>query len=115
MLDTDDEISSAVQAILDARPTFKVGDRVRTRLDGECQVLGEPNSPLALAGAKGHVPDEDGRLGTVDLVHVSPVGALAFLAEQGHTVCVLFDEAVLVGGRWCRGGYFAPTELEPLP
>jgi hypothetical protein len=97
MLDIDDEISSAVQAILDARPTFRVGDQVRIRLEGECRVTA--------GSTHGH----DGEAGTVALLYAELHGEEIY---DGHGVFVAFRGDA--EGR-TEGGWFALTELEPLP
>lgn len=87
----------------DLRPywpgTFKVGDRVRVRLSGECPFMrGE--------GEIVHAPEEDGVTGTVDRV-TCPF-------TPGHPIDVIFDTSYRLNGQTWVGGCFAAAELEPL-
>lgn len=110
MLDTDDQqISSAVQSILDARPTYRVGDRVRVRLSGECvrawggyTVFGEKKLRVK---THGHYEALHGRCGVIDLVN-----------GDDHPYRVVFDRPLRLDARYqLVRGLFAATELELLP
>jgi hypothetical protein len=92
---------------------FAVGQRVRIRVSAECRLAGTADSPLSGAGLRGHHPDEDGMMGRV-IHRPIPDGIL----EQGHTVTVVWDSAIICDGARCSCGAYAPTELEliePLP
>jgi hypothetical protein len=96
MLDTDDEISSAVRAILDARPTFRVGDRVRVRLSGEC--------PMAADWVHG----QDNRIGTITMLFEQTYGESTSDKHDVHVMLAQDSEGRI------ESGWFTPTELEPL-
>lgn len=103
------EIAAAVATIMAARPTFKVGDRVRVRLDGECCAVYRSWSGV------GHPPVHDGQAGTV--VASPPTYQLEYPPDETlrtHPITVRFDHWITVEGRTFSGSWFAPTELERI-
>jgi hypothetical protein len=108
-------VEAAVRAIMAARPTFRVGDRVRvTGAIAECQVEWI-NNPV-----RGHPDVAQGLTGkVVDYASACPDLARRFPLPQGHGVVMRLAAPVawvhptlgpLVGG----AGIFAPEELELL-
>lgn len=95
--------------------SFKVGDRVRVRLSGECQApWGELpwRNKLGAIGRDGHLVGENHRSGTVRTCPTRDCplcqGAL------GHNVAIAYDESFFEEGCEWPGGHYAPAELEPL-
>ena len=89
--------------------TPKVGDRVRIRLSGECQAEVQAGSPMHRAGMlSGHVPDEHGMTGTVDMVN-----SREYVRDQ-HPYLVQFDRPLFLGNDCSCGDLYAAAELEPL-
>lgn len=91
-------IDEAVAAIMAARPTFKVGDRVRVLSRPECYYCRE-------FGA-----DEEGLIGIVDRTEHTRLhhGDPDYLR---HHIWVTLETEVA----GCDLSHFAPTELELLP
>ena len=91
---------------------FQVGDRVRVRLSGECNVrsrgisewTNEYFGPVIL----GHPKVFNGLFGVV-VADYSPDKPI-----PGHPVAVEFDHEVVLGLGLCVGSRFAPNELELL-
>lgn len=86
----------------------KIGDRVRVRLNGECQLQFPATAPGRLADHESF----DGYTGTVVQPpwNLDPV-AIAFLGSQGHSYAVKFDPGQSTV--WA-GDFFAACELELL-
>ena len=107
----DTQIGRAVQAILDARYQPKVGDRVRIRLSGECDV------DWGASYKSGHPSTFDGMEGTI----IEDRRPLDTEWGQTHPFPVRFDDMVFVplfangDDGWWAGNYFSSTELERLP
>ncbi len=89
--------------------TPEIGQPVRIRISGECELVGAPGTPAGDAGERGHRPEEDGRTGVV-IEHPLGINA-AGLDAQGHRYRVRRD-GPLIGGY--RAGVYAAIELEPL-
>lgn len=92
----------------------KVGQRVRVRLNGECQLRPCSGSYYEQIGQQGHPEYENGLTGTVTNFYRPDSD---FLAAQGHTVDVEydFDNRPEIGrGRRARGGSYCALELEPI-
>lgn len=90
-----------------ARP-FRVGDRVRIRLSGECRRHPLPESLYGRLDIVGHHPNEDGLTGTVAMF-LEPIA-------DGHMVYVGTDDTFDIGSgketrRWIS---YAASELELL-
>lgn len=87
--------------------SFKVGDRVRVRLSGEC--YWEENSRWPGSPFEPKHPDgEHGAAGVVLQIWSRE------LIPSGHIYAVDFDHGVLVDDdRFHHGGLFAAIELEP--
>ena len=94
--------------------TFKVGNRVRVRLSGECQLEHQQDGPAHRRGHidRGHAPEEDGAIGTVLAYRDSP--STDWVAAQGHCIRVEFDDLVVIKGHPYSGSYYAAAELELL-
>jgi hypothetical protein len=101
--------------------SFKVGDRVRVRLNGEC--VSPPNEEgLALGYPHRHFDGENGRLGTIDAIDSSEFEPNHW--NHTHRYSVLFDEPLLLEFLRPRlpstveavagSATFAACELEPL-
>lgn len=90
-------------------PQFKVGDRVRVRLSGECQVEGEwrnhGNMDFETGVYRGHPDHSNGLVGVVN--HTSE-------RYPGHPYRVGLKCPCLPVGKK-HAGYFAACELELLP
>lgn len=94
----------------------KVGDRVRIRLGGECNIR-PAHEGVTLSGRRvpdpgtpGHAdPCRDGLLGTV----IERPPGLGGVDWRGHTYAVRYDHA-LVGTDNVIGSFYAACELEPL-
>jgi hypothetical protein len=88
----------------------KIGDRVRVRLSGECNVIGpgreDPFSPVASAMA--HPAHQDGVVGIVTQCHSACTGGGAHAV--GHHIRVEY----LHPRGWRHMGHFAACELELL-
>lgn len=85
----------------------KVGDRVRVRLNGECH---RRYHVMSLLGTHsdvryGHVPEEDGRIGTVAIGPGRP-------SEPSHRFAVVYDVPMFSDGLPIVGGAYAAIELE---
>jgi hypothetical protein len=97
----------------ESQPTFKVGDRVRVRLIGECALKPTPGSYFERIGQIGHPEYENGVTGVV-----TAVGRRGdYLSDQGHTIDVDYDvpcRPLLPSGRWMGGGTYCAQELERL-
>ena len=95
-------------------PEFRLGQRVRVRLSGECPARWtEPYDAEVYRrfGTIQHHPDEDGLVGEV--VEAPPTLAIP---APGHDIYVRFPAPVILGGvrlRRCRS-VFAWNELEPV-
>jgi hypothetical protein len=94
--------------------TFKVGDRVRVRLSGECQSEPHINSGAHHWGNPLHVDSEHRAIGTIELMDK---GSAEYYDSIGHPFTVRFDEPVRI--TWRPGqlrprGVFAAAELELL-
>lgn len=99
-------IEQAIAEIMAARQTFRVGDRVRVRLNGECQAPWTSTVP-------GHDDAEDGMVGRV--VHM-PSHLRTNPDVESHSVGVAFDgPGIVIDGAWWWGSAYAPEELELLP
>jgi hypothetical protein len=96
--------------------TPKVGDRVRVRLNGECQVLMQQfdqdngYKPIPVDPG-GHFTAEDGRTGRIvpidPRIHVE-------VEPEAHPYVVKFDRPIPMGnGLYCFASPFAACELEP--
>lgn len=86
---------------------FKVGDRVRVRLSGECNRVWAAESALANEAIVGHPDEWNGRLGTV-------VPAVRPELFSHHPVGVEVEgDPVTLGGIVYQSGRFAACELEP--
>lgn len=83
--------------------TFKVGDRVRIRLSGECPRMGTWSEQRETHWY-GHHSEHDGHIGKVNSVHVDDYGHPYFVeCEAGRHADDDF------------GGFYEAVELEPLP
>jgi hypothetical protein len=93
---------------------WKVGDRVRVRLSGECQLEYHDLSPAKrIAGiCNGHLSAEDGLTGTVVEYGNSP-DIHAFAVKQGHPYSVQWDRNIRTGRFHWGGSNYAAAELEP--
>jgi len=89
---------------------FKIGDRVRVRLNGECNVTGPvretPASPIV--HGPGHLAYQNGMKGTVTPCATGCTGGGAH--ATGHPIRVDY----LHPSGWLHHGHFAACELEPL-
>lgn len=92
--------------------TFRVGDRVRVRVNPECRIEGNPGSVVHRMGRRGHLPGENGLTGTV----IEVGDKHGRLSQQGHPYEVHFDRGVLDLGDGVRGCCvnYAAIELVPL-
>lgn len=99
--------------------TFKVGDRVRVRLSGECTEAPALGCTAQRLGQPLHEDDENHLTGTIiddDTVIAQRLGrdsqvriAINYYRSIGHTYNVLFDEAAPTG---ITVGAYAAAELE---
>lgn len=93
----------------------KIGQRVRIKLNGECQLRPCPGSYYEQIGQRGHPGYEDGLKGTVTNFKQPNSD---FLTDQGHAIDVEYDidnRPEIGHGRRARGGTYCALELEPLP
>lgn len=92
--------------------TFKVGDRVRVKVNPECRIKGNPGSVVHRKGRRGHLPGENGLTGTVTEVG----GRCGSLSLQGHPYEVHFDGGILDLGEGVSGCCvnYAAIELIPI-
>lgn len=92
--------------------TFRVGDRVRVRLSGECPVVFKHSvdgNGRVLTLNTPHYPNEDGITGYIATVPFNRI-----IQGGSHPYYVEFDKPIRADGYWLAGGTFAATELEPL-
>ena len=89
---------------------FKIGDRVRVRLNGECNVTGPvretPASPIVHGPV--HLAYQNGMEGTVTPCVPKCTGG--GVHATGHHIGVDY----LHSSGWLHHGHFAACELEPL-
>jgi len=90
---------------------FKVGDRVRVRLSGECQM---PTDAFGKLIGVGHPHISGECIGTVIPCPWLAQGC-AHAEKWGHPYAVEFDGGIEVDGQVWRGSHFAACELEPAP
>lgn len=122
------EVGRAVAAILAARPTFRVGDRVRIRVDHECTYCVDPQYAQCYADAL----TNDGRTAVVVIVDPDtphdPTGCFcnsfqpdadgeeSTAARHAHRWWVMYDERMPHDEPRYEGvdfdQHFAATELE---
>ena len=90
----------------------KVGDRVRVRLSGECQLEGPVLNIETRKTEHGRHPEFiDGQYGTVIVCH--HCGSVSCDLYEGHPFRVRLDERLGNGPHFAA--YLAPSELEILP
>lgn len=90
-----------------------VGQRVRVRLNAECRVKPEEDSPDSDLQIVGHHDDEDGSIGQIKAIFTEMESPL--LVEQGHRFGVWWDGGMRKrGADWVLGNVYAAIELEPL-
>lgn len=89
----------------------KIGDRVRVRLNGECQVPLWRWSPLGVQSMnETHDHREHGQIGTVNQ-HPDWARQAVLL---GHPYAVWFDQPIRINTGLLVGACYAACELEPL-
>lgn len=97
-------------------PTFKIGDRVRVRLSGECQMrYGRTRLTTghvtSLPKEVPHADWEQGKVGTVRFL-VDRDDIVDDATALAHTIAVEYDQWVPPD---CMGKAYAAAELEHLP
>ena len=92
-------------------PTFRVGDRVRVRLSGECRVSAGENTFQGKHGIYGHFPEMDGQIGRIVEIHAGDD------CISGHPYEVNIDKPLTLSVDRKRRYYsddFAAIELDLL-
>lgn len=96
-------MGGAEAGVVTAAPA--IGGRVRIRLSGECRQRWD--GPHGRLRPHRYPSRENGRLGRVSEPWYDS-------AIETHRIMVLYDDPIEVGTELWWGGFYAPSELEPV-